>query len=59
MDASPHFEFILAAYGAALLIMGAVTVWVMLDHAALKRALSGLADDGVTRRSDEQMKTRP
>jgi len=59
MDAVPHSEFILAAYGAAALIMSAISAWVIFDYAMLKRALGEFAEEGVTRRSDEQMKTRP
>ena len=51
MTLASHFHFVLAAYGATVLVLGALIVWVMLDYRALKRALAGLEDQGVTRRS--------
>ncbi len=52
MTLTSHFHFILAAYGAAILILGALIAWVVLDYRALKRTLAGFEDEGVTRRSD-------
>ncbi len=50
MTLASHFDFILAAYGAVVVIFGALTLWVALDYRALKRTLAGF--EGVTRRSD-------
>jgi heme exporter protein CcmD len=52
MTLASHLHFILAAYGAATVILGALILWVMLDYRALKRTLAGFEDEGVTRRSD-------
>ena len=53
MNLGAHSSFIIAAYFAALTIIGALTAWIILDYRALKRALGGLADAGVTRRSNK------
>jgi len=48
----PHAMFIVAAYGIATFVIGALIAWVMLDHRAQLRALDNLELRGVTRRSD-------
>jgi heme exporter protein D len=52
MNLGPHAGFIVAAYGAAVLILAALVAWIVLDHRAQKRALGELEMRGVTRRSD-------
>ena len=52
MNLGPHAGFILAAYGAAVLILAALVAWIVLDHRAQKRALGELEMRGVTRRSN-------
>ena len=47
----PHATFIVAAYGAAALILAALIGWIVLDHRAQQRALGELEKRGVTRRS--------
>lgn len=56
MDAT-HSEFLITAYALAFIIMGALVAWIMLDHAALARALDDLEEDG-TRRSGNRTKAR-
>jgi heme exporter protein D len=51
MDLGPHAAFILTAYAAAVVIVGALIVWVLLDHRAQLRKLADLEARGVTRRS--------
>ena len=51
MQAGAHAGFILAAYGAALIVVAALALWVALDHRAQRRALAALEAQGVTRRS--------
>jgi heme exporter protein D len=51
MSLGAHAGFIIAAYLAALMIIGTLIAWIVLDYAALKRALGELEDAGVTRRS--------
>ena len=47
----PHANFIIAAYGAALLALCALVLWVWLDYRAQRRALDALEAQGVMRRS--------
>jgi len=46
-----HSDFIIAAYMSALVIIGAMIAWIVLDYWALKRALGEFEESGVTRRS--------
>jgi heme exporter protein D len=47
----PHAAFIVAAYGAAVLALAALALWVWLDFRAQNRALQALEAQGITRRS--------
>lgn len=51
MNLGPHAAFIIAAYGAAIVVIGALIAWVTLDYRAQKRVLGDLDAQGVTRRS--------
>jgi heme exporter protein D len=51
MEAVPHTGFIIAAYAAAVVVLGGLTAWVMLDYRKQLRTLAGLERRGVTRRS--------
>jgi len=51
MDLGAHAGFILAAYGAAAIILGVLMLWVLLDHRAQRRALAALEARGIGRRS--------
>jgi heme exporter protein D len=51
MDLGPHAAFIVTAYAAAIVIIGSLIVWVLLDHRAQLRKLAELEARGVTRRS--------
>jgi len=51
MDPTNHIGFIVAAYAAALAIVGGLTAWVMLDYRAQQRQLAELERKGVTRRT--------
>jgi len=53
MELGPHAIFIVAAYGAAAVIVTSLIAWVVLDFRAQKRALGDLEARGVTRRSAE------
>ena len=59
MNAAPHMSFIVGAYAAATLIVGALICWVVLDYRALKRTLAEFEGRGVTRRSDQAVKQTP
>jgi heme exporter protein D len=52
MNLVSHSDFIVTAYGAAVVILGALILWIVLDYRALRRTLADFEDDGVTRRSD-------
>jgi heme exporter protein D len=54
MQATPHLDFIIAAYVAAVAIVGGITLWVMLDYRAQRRTLAELERRGITRRSAAQ-----
>jgi heme exporter protein D len=51
MDTVNHFGFIAAAYAAAVVVVGALVAWVMLDYRAQRRMLADLDRRGVSRRS--------
>ncbi|HEX8167598.1 MAG TPA: heme exporter protein CcmD, partial [Beijerinckiaceae bacterium] len=52
MDLGPHAFFILAAYGAAAVIVAALILRAVVDHRAQTRALADLEARGARRRSD-------
>ncbi len=51
MNLGPHAAFILAAYGAALVVIGLMIVWVVADHRAQRRLLAQLEGQGGRPRS--------
>jgi heme exporter protein D len=51
MQATQHLAFIVTAYAAAAVVVGALTLWVMLDYRGQLRKLADLEKRGVTRRS--------
>ena len=51
MQAAAHTGFIIAAYAAAVVVVGGLIAWVMLDYRAQLRNLADLEKRGVTRRS--------
>ncbi len=52
METTAHIDFIAAAYAAAVVVVGALIVWVMLDYRAQTRKLAELELQGISRRSD-------
>jgi heme exporter protein D len=56
LDLGPHVGFIVGAYVVAAAVVAALVIWVLADHAALRRTLADLERRGVSRRSAE---TRP
>ena len=52
MNLGPHAAFIVIAYGLATLIVGAMIVWIVVDHRQQARSLADLEARGVTRRSE-------
>jgi heme exporter protein D len=51
MNTTNHFDFIIAAYSAAAIVVAALIAWVTLDFRAQRRMLADLETRGVTRRS--------
>ncbi|WP_293810489.1 heme exporter protein CcmD [uncultured Bosea sp.] len=51
----PHAGFILASYGVAALVLAGLTLAILRDHAAQKRALDALERRGAGRRSGREM----
>jgi heme exporter protein D len=51
MDAANHMGFIVASYAAAVVVVGGLILWVVLDYYAQRRKLIALDKKGVTRRS--------
>jgi heme exporter protein D len=47
-----HLAFIVASYLAAVLVVGGLIVWVLLDYRAQRRKLAELEMRGLTRRSE-------
>jgi heme exporter protein D len=51
MNFGPYAGFIIAAYGAALVVVATLIGWVIADHRAQLRTLGELEARGVARRS--------
>ncbi len=47
-----HTAFVLASYGAAVLVLGIVFAWLLIDRATTRRELERLQAAGMRRRSD-------
>ncbi len=56
MNLGPHAAFILAAYAAAIIVIGALISWIVVDHRTQRRLLGELDSQGVTRRSATAVK---
>ena len=59
MNLGPHAAFIVTAYAAAAVVIGALIVWVLLDHRAQLRKLADLDARGMSRRSDRATPASP
>ena len=55
MQATAHIEFIVAAYGAGVVVVVALIAWVMLDYRLQRRILAELETKGVSRRSAREL----
>jgi heme exporter protein D len=51
MQATAHIDFIAAAYGASIVVIGALIAWVVLDYRMQRRILAELDAQGIARRS--------
>ncbi|MFN8831809.1 MAG: heme exporter protein CcmD [Labrys sp. (in: a-proteobacteria)] len=54
MDLGNHWEFIVAAYCLAILVIGGLILWIVGDHRAQLRTLADLEARGLRRRSRQQ-----
>jgi len=50
-DLGPHAGFIVAAYGAAIILIGGLSVWIVADYRRQLRQLAELESRGIKRRS--------
>jgi heme exporter protein D len=50
MQTSNHIDFIAGAFTAAIVVVGALIAWVVLDYRAQLRKLADLEKRGFTRR---------
>jgi len=50
-DLGPHAGFILAAYGAAIILIGGLSAWIVADYRRQLRHLAELESRGIKRRS--------
>jgi len=53
MNLGPHAAFIIACYAVAVVVIGALIGWVIVDYKSQMRTLMDLEARGVTRRSAE------
>ena len=51
LDLGPHATYIVAAYGAALLVLGGLIGWIRFDARQQMRLLDDLEAKGIRRRS--------
>jgi heme exporter protein D len=54
IDLGKHAVFIWSSYGIAAVVLTALIVWLIADGRRLKRRLSELEAQGVTRRSQSR-----
>ncbi|OLP56092.1 heme exporter protein CcmD [Rhizobium rhizosphaerae] len=52
--AAPHIGFVLASYGAALVVVFGLILWVVLDGRARRADIRALEAAGIRRRSDRR-----
>ena len=55
MQATAHIGFIVAAYGAGVVVIVALVAWVMFDYRLQRRILAELETNGVSRRSAREL----
>jgi len=50
---SAHALYVMAAYGASVVVLATLIGWILFDNRARKRELAELEFEGVRRRSDK------
>lgn len=53
METIRHLSFIAASYGALVVIIGGLTLWIVTDHRLQARTLAALEQRGTRRRSGQ------
>lgn len=53
MGEGAHAGFIVGAYFAAVIVIGALAAWIALDYRSLRRTLEDYESRGLTRRSGQ------
>jgi len=51
MQATAHIGFLVAAYGAGVVVVVALIAWITLDYRLQRRILAELETKGISRRS--------
>ena len=59
MDLGSNAAFIVGAYSVALLIVAALTAWVIVDYRRQRQILSDLEARGIMRRSERTAERQP
>jgi heme exporter protein D len=59
VDLGPYAAFIVGAYLTALVIVGAMIAWVLIDYRRQVKILSDLEASGITRRSERAREGKP
>ena len=55
MDMGPYAGFIVTAYAAAIVIVGGVVAWVVLDRRHLVRVIAEMEGQGASSRSERKV----
>jgi heme exporter protein D len=59
MNLGPYAGFIVTAYAAAIVIVGGLVAWVVLDRRHLVRVIGEMEAHGASRRSERKVKETP
>ena len=51
MNLGPHASFIVASYGATIVVVIGLIAWIVRDYGAQRRILDNLESRGIKRRS--------
>ena len=54
MQATAHIGFLVAAYGAGVVVVVALIAWITLDYRLQRRILAELETKGISRRSTRE-----
>ena len=59
MNLGPYAGFIVTAYAAAIVIVGGLVAWVVLDRRHLVRVIAEMEAQGASRRSECKVEETP